>query len=308
MLRKLNKIYPAVLFTAMLYGASCSHAQSQNPASMQLTGAQCKLILQALQTAAQSSGKTSMTPGQAQILAQCVAAEGQAGTNPALNAAQSQMLMQSFGAQDQTAVARGSGQAVPQNPAQAPPGPKNAAIRIGVAQPRAQMGQGNSGANVAEPIRTTIIQYLAGPSQEVVPIAAMIPSQIEAEAASKQCDYVLYSAITQKINGGGGMGMLKMMGPMASMVPGVGMLAGGAAGAMTTVGVGAVMSGTASAASLVKAKSDVTLEYKLMAIGKTNPVLANSETVKAKENGEDVISPLVEHAATAILTEVSKKK
>jgi hypothetical protein len=314
MQRNLRKAHAAVLFTAMLFGASRSHAQSQNPTSMQLTGAQCKVILQALQTDAQSSGKTSMTPGQAQILAQCPTVEGQAGTNPALTAAQSQLSLQSFGAQNQTAPTRGGGQAVPQNPAQplgapgqAPLGPKKLAIRIGVTQPKAQMGQGNSGANVAEPIRAMIIQYLAGPSQEVVPIAAMIPTQIDAEAASKQCDYVLYSAMSQKV-GGGGLGLLKMIGPMASMVPGVGMIAGGAAGAMTTVGVGAIMSGTASAASTVKAKSEVTFEYKLMAPGNTNPVVANTETVKAKENGEDVISPLVEHAATAILAGVSKKK
>jgi hypothetical protein len=118
---------------------------------------------------------------------------------------------------------------------------------------------------------------------------------------------VLYSAISQKVNGGG-MGMLKMMAPMASMVPGIGMIAGGAAGAMTTVGVGAIMAGSAGAASTVKAKSDVTFEYKLMATGNTSPVVANRETVKAKENSEDVISPLVEHAATAILVELTKKK
>jgi hypothetical protein len=314
MKRNLRKALTAALLKAMLFGATWSHAQSQNAASMQLTGAQCKVILQALQTDTQSAGKSSMTAGQAQILAQCLAADGQAGTNPALTAAQSQQLLQSFGAPSQTAPARGRGQAVAQNaaqtagtPGQAPLGPKKAAIRIGVAQPKAQMGQGNSGANVAEPIRAMIIQYLTGPSQEVVPIEAMIPSQIDAEAASKQCDYVLYSAISQKTSGGG-LGLLKMMGPMASMVPGVGMLAGGAAGAITTVGVGAVMSGTASAASTVKAKSEVTLEYKLMATGNTNPVVANTETVKAKENGQDVISPLVEHAATAILAEVTKKK
>jgi hypothetical protein len=215
--------------------------------------------------------------------------------------------LQSFGAPDQTVPNRA--RAVPGTTpvAAAPLGPKKGVIRIGVAEPKAQMGQGNTGANVAEPIREMIIKYLAGPSQEVVPIEAMIPSQIEAEAASKQCDYVVYAAIAQKV-AGGGLGMLKMMAPMASMVPGVGMLAGGATGAMTTVGVGAVMSGTASAASTVKAKSDVTFEYKLMAPGNPNPVVANTETVKAKENGEDVTSPLIEHAATAILGKVSTKK
>jgi hypothetical protein len=306
MQRNLREVHAVTLFAITLFGYSWHQGQSQNPAGMQLTGAQCKVILQALQADAQSSGRTSMTPGQAQVMAQCLAAQGQSGTNPALTTAQSQMLLQGFGTPDQTVPGRV--QATPASAsARAPLGPKTGLIRIGVVEPKAQMGQGNSGANVAEPIRAMIIKYLAGPSQEVVPIEAMIPTQIEAEAASKQCDYVLYAAIGQK-TASGGLGMLKMMAPMASMVPGVGMLAGGAAGAMTTVGVGAVMSGTASAASTVKAKSDVTFEYKLMAPGNTNPVVANTETVKARENGEDVISPLIEHAATAILEKVSTKK
>ncbi len=303
---ELRTAYVAVLAAALLFGSSRSDAQSQNPASMQFTGAQCKVILQAMQANAQSAGRSSMTAGQAQILAQCLAAQGQSGTNPALTAAQSQQLLQSFG-QDQAGTTRVGATAVAQNAEPATPSAKKAGIRIGVAQPKAQMGQGNSGANVAEPIRAMIIQYLAGPGQEVIPIEAMIPSQIEAEAASKHCDYVVYSAITQKTSGSA-LGLLKMMGPMASMVPGVGMLAGGAGAAITTVGLGAVMSGSASAASTVKAKSDVTLEYKLLALGNTNPVVANTETIKAKDNGQDVISPLVEHAATAILDGISKKK
>jgi hypothetical protein len=315
MKRNLKKLQAAVLFTAMLFAASRSHAQVQTLTSTQLTAAQCKIVLQALQTDAQSGGKMSMTPGQAQLLAQCLTAQGQAGTNAALTAAQSQQLLQSFGAPADSEPAGANRLPVPQTAARpleaqakAPVAPKGSAIRIGVAQPRAQMGQGNSSANVAEPIRAMIIQYLAGPGQEVVPIAAMVPSQIEAEAASKQCDYVVYSTITQKVSGGGGLGLLKMMAPMASMVPGVGMLAGGAASAITSVGVGAVMSGAASAASVVKAKSEVTFEYKLMAIGNANPLIANIEKVKAKEDGEDIISALVEHAATAILAETTKKK
>jgi hypothetical protein len=151
---------------------------------------------------------------------------------------------------------------------------------------------------VAEPIRNTITQYLTGPSQEIVPLMAMLPSQIDAEAKSKDCDYVLYSTTSQKL-GGGGFGALKKFGAMSSMIPGVGM----ATGTMTGVMVGA-----ASVAGTVKAKGVVTFEYKLMAPGSTSALIANSDNLKAKADGEDVISPLIEKAATAILEAVNKKK
>jgi hypothetical protein len=302
-----------MLLTAGLFVVPRSDGQSQSPTSVQLNGAQCKILLQALQADSQASGAKSLSPGPAQLLAQCLAAEGETGTSPALSAAQSQLLFQALAAQSQAISAPGAVTAGPQNPsqtaaAQAGLSPKKPGIiRIGVTQPKAQMGQGDSGPNVAEPIRAMILQYLAGPSQEVVPIAALLRSQVDGEATSKQCDYVLFSAISQKV-GGGGFGALKKMGPLASMIPGVGMIAGGAAGAITAGVAGTVMSGAASAASMVKAKSEVTFDYKLMAPGNNNRVVANTEKVKAKEDGEDVISPLVEHAATAIFAEVTKKK
>jgi hypothetical protein len=196
----------------------------------------------------------------------------------------------------------------PGAPAQAPLGPKKSGvIRIGVAQPKAQMGQGNSGANVAEPIRSMITQYLNGPSQEIVALSALLSSQIDAEAKAKECDYVLYSAIGQKMASSGAAGFLKKAAPMAHMIPMVGM-AGGVAGAVAGAAAGTAVAGAASVASTVKAKSEVTFEYKLMVPGNTTPVLANTEKAKATEDGEDVISPLIEQAATTVLSELSKKK
>jgi hypothetical protein len=39
--------------------------------------------------------------------------------------------------------------------------------------------------SVSDPIRGMLIQYLNGPGLEVVPITAMLPTQIEAEAKEK---------------------------------------------------------------------------------------------------------------------------
>jgi hypothetical protein len=168
------------------------------------------------------------------------------------------------------------------------------------------MGQGNSGVNVAEPIRNTIMQYLTGPSLEVVPLAAMLSSQIEAEAKAKECDYVLYSDISQQLRGGA-MGFLKKAGPLSSMIPGIGMM-GGMTGAVAGAVASTAVAGAASAASTVKAKAEITFDYKLLASGNTTAILANTAKAKAKEDGEDVVTPMIEQAATAILAEVTKSK
>lgn len=138
-------------------------------------------------------------------------------------------------------------------------------------------------------------------------LMAMLSSQIDAEAKSKDCDYVLYSNMSQKV-GGGGLGTLKKFGAMSSMIPGVGMATGTMTGIMVGAAASSVMSEPASVAGTVKAKGVVTFDYKLMAPGSTSALVANTDNARAKADGEDVISPLIEKAATAILEAVAKKK
>ena len=56
----------------------------------------------------------------------------------------------------------------------------------------------------------------------------------------------------------------------------------------------------------IKSKDDVTVAYHLFPTGGTQPKLENSLKGKAKADGEDVLTPLIQ-AATSILTEVGKK-
>ncbi len=205
------------------------------------------------------------------------------------------------------ALARTSPVPVPtMTTAQQTPPKKAGTIRIGVVTPKAQMGGTGPGANnVADAVRTLIVQYLSGPVLEVTPIAAMAPQQIEAELKQKECDYVLYSAMSQKMNSGG-LGLLKKAMPVASMIPMVG-LAGGLAG-MAAGAAASTAAGAASVANTVKAKSEVTFEYKVLATGSGESVIANSSTAKAKSDGDDVVTPLIEQADNAILTAITKSK
>src|ERR1700751_4494470 len=61
-------------------------------------------------------------------------------------------------------------------------------IRIGVAPPDAQVGQGsNAGADYSTPIRNAMILLMAGPAVEVAALDSHVPLQLQAEAQQKQC-------------------------------------------------------------------------------------------------------------------------
>ena len=111
---------------------------------------------------------------------------------------------------------------------------------------------------------------------------------------------------------------MKMAAPVASMVPMAGM-GGGVGGAMAAQTAGMAASVAAQQAQQqalsqlsgfngqIKSKDDVTVQYQLVPAGQTSPVAQNTLKGKAKSDGEDVLSPLLQQAATSVLTEVSKK-
>ena len=57
----------------------------------------------------------------------------------------------------------------------------------------------------------------------------------------------------------------------------------------------------------IKQKDDVTVEYHLYPTGQDKPRLENSLKGKAKTDGEDVLTPLIEQVANTVFTEVTKK-
>ena len=187
-------------------------------------------------------------------------------------------------------------------PAPAPNQKKPGVIRIGIVQPRMDMGP--AGANAGEALRVLLGQYLSGPTLEAVPLTAMLPIQAAAEGQQKQCDYILYASLSQKKSGG--FGLLKGAQSMAGMVPVLGM-AGRTGAIVGQAAAQTALNAAGQVASGVKAKSEVSFEYQLIAPGATSPLAANSDKTKAQSDGQDVITPMVEHAATAITGTLLKK-
>lgn len=201
-------------------------------------------------------------------------------------------------------------------------GPKVAGkIRIGIAPPDAQLGQGNNaGADYSTPIRNAMVALMSGPAVEIAALDAHIAMQLQAEAQQKQCDYVLYSSVAVKHSQGGGLGkFMKMAGPVASMTP-MGMAAHGMGGAVAASAASAAASAAAQSAQQqaisqlagfngqIKSKDDVNVQYQLVQTGQTAPVLQNALQGKAKSDGEDVLTPLLQQTANTVLTQVSSKK
>lgn len=192
--------------------------------------------------------------------------------------------------------------------AQTPQAKNPGTVRIGVAAPQAQLAQGQgNGATLAEPIRAQMIKYLSGPAVEVVPITAMIPFQIDAEAKQKQCDFILYSTVEQKKNNASSKrGLLRGASSMANMAPMMG-AARGTGGMVAATAAQSAVAGVAEAASVVKAKDEWSFGYKLVQTETQTPVLTNTASAKAAADGEDVITPMLLHAAQTIVTQVAKK-
>ena len=106
-------------------------------------------------------------------------------------------------------------------------------------------------------------------------------------------------------------GFMSKMAPVAGALPGVGALSGAAgsvaAGVATQVITQAAQqeamdSLTQAQAGSVKARDEISLQYQLVTVSGAKPVLEDTLTAKATDDGEDLLSKLVEQLATIAVT------
>jgi hypothetical protein len=182
---------------------------------------------------------------------------------------------------------------------------KEGMIRIGLAN--VKVGAVTEGMNpqaLAQVIQNTFGDYIKTPQVELVPLEAKLQSAIDAEAKSKECDYVLYTNASYKKGGGGGM-FGKMIGNVAGSA--IGHVGYGSTGAAVAAGVAQTAIYTAaSMAGNVKSKDEITLEIKLAAPESANAVLAKQFKVKAKSDGDDIITTVIEQTSQAVVDAAKK--
>ncbi|HEY8563478.1 MAG TPA: hypothetical protein VIL74_24075 [Pyrinomonadaceae bacterium] len=180
---------------------------------------------------------------------------------------------------------------------------KEGVVRVGLANVKTgAVGEGINAVELAGAVQNTLAQYFKGTKIEVVNLEAKLQSAIDAEAEEKDCDYVLYATVSHK-KGGGGFGMFAKVAPvLGNVVPmaGMGSTAGAIAGSVASTAIYTA----GSAAGSIKAKDELTLDIKLQK--GTTATLTKQYKAKAKSAGEDIISPIVEQAATEIVATIGK--
>ena len=162
-------------------------------------------------------------------------------------------------------------------------------------------------AQAAEAVRSNFASYLKTPSVEVVALSARLASAAAEEARQSECDYVLHVSMSVKKGGGGSMfgrAIGNIAGSAAGHIPGGGSASTGAA---RSAAIGGVYT-TATIVSSIKAKDEVTLEYKLEPTNEANKRLANTAKAKASRDGEDVLTGLIEKAAGEVVATVSQRQ
>lgn len=181
---------------------------------------------------------------------------------------------------------------------------KEGVIRIGVAMTKTTAaGEGVDATTLSHAVRNTMVNYLTAPAIEIIPLDARLPVQVDAEAKQKECDYTVYTVVAHRKGKSGGFGsFLKAAAPVASAIPTYGSTAGAVAAGVATTTIYTA----ANVASSVKAKDELTLEYSLQNAGGSS-LVSNILKAKARTDGDDLISQLVEQAATAILAQATKK-
>ena len=181
-------------------------------------------------------------------------------------------------------------------------------VEICLAPASVQMAAGKS-EEAVQAVRDVFVSFLSGPTLKVNPLTSRLASQAKEEARQGHCRYVLFVTLTHKKKTGGGSGLFtRAAGDAASTavwhIPGGGSAGSAAARSAATSVASTAISGVSSN---VKAKDEMTLDYRLEAADRSAPLLAKSEKSKAKSDGEDLLTPMVEHAASAIANAVTQK-
>ena len=184
-------------------------------------------------------------------------------------------------------------------PASTVPAKREGVIRFGVPAAKAgNVAEWMNAQNLAAAVQNTLVQNLKGTNVEAVVIEAT-GAAIQAEAQQKQCDYVVFANVSHKKGGGGFGSMLSSsVGQIASNV-------GYGSGTAAVIATNTVVAATV--AQNIKAKDELTLDVRLERPGSTTPSFAQTFKGKAKSAGEDIITPVSQQAAQAIIASVGKQ-
>jgi hypothetical protein len=192
------------------------------------------------------------------------------------------------------AIASASFAAAPETTAQTgAPAP----VCVAIVLPSVQGVEGDA-TQVASAVRELLRSFLTGPSMQSVLIEARLPSQSIEEARQKNCGRVLTAALTRKRGSGGG--LLGRVVGQAGTTAAWSLPGGGVGGALARGAAVAATQTASEVASSTKAKDEMRIEYRLSPVSGGTTLGPKTERAKAKVDGEDLLTPLVQKVAEAV--------
>jgi hypothetical protein len=179
--------------------------------------------------------------------------------------------------------------------------------RVCLAPPGVEASTGDATA-AGNAVRDLFTSFLTGPSIQPKALTARLASQVREEARQASCPWLLLTTLKHehKRSGGG------LLGRMAAGAAQQGAWEAGATSGSTVgriagqAAYGAAGQAAYNYAVTVKNKDEVALGYRLES-GDGKVLLEKTDKRKAKSDGEDMLTPLVQKAAEAIAAVVAKK-
>ncbi|HEX4946387.1 MAG TPA: hypothetical protein VFZ34_06990 [Blastocatellia bacterium] len=214
---------------------------------------------------------------------------------------------------------------------------KPGVLRIGIVAPLTPAKQMGSGADYSEMIRQAMAANLNSPMAEAVLLDARVPVVAELEAKQKECDYILYSTVTQRARTSDLAKFMAVAAPVVNVAAGTRVVTNQPKAATppptTETNANATTNANANAPApaappagqsappnhetILKAVTDlsnratagdeVVFEFKLVEPGGAKPKLSKALKAKVRKDGDDMLSGLLVEAANELLQLIVKK-
>jgi hypothetical protein len=160
---------------------------------------------------------------------------------------------------------------------------------------------------IVDAVREAFTSFLTGPSLQARPLTARLQSQAREEAKGANCQYLLLTTV-KHVRQSGGQSLIGKMagGAVQAGVASAGGAVGSTAGRIAAnAAAGATNAAVYGFAGSVRTKDELTLSYRLESAGGKS-LLDKTEKRKAKSDGEDLLTPLVQNSSEAIASVVAK--
>jgi len=157
---------------------------------------------------------------------------------------------------------------------------------------------------VAMSVRRLFQSYLTGPSLRSIALDAKLPSQASEEAIQKECTKVLTVSLSRK---SGGTGRSKVATAAQAAGTAAGYIPGGGIAEIAVAGAEVGAQAIGSLASSTRAKDEMRIEYRVTTVDGAEVMSPKTDSRRARSNGEDIVTPLVERAANAVAFAVTRQ-